>query len=352
MTSTEHSLLVDTAIRAYFERSITRAATIDTSYRRLWEAMYDQIQAGGKRLRSQMTLLAYEAFGGNDTASVVPAAAAQELLHLSLLVHDDIIDRDFVRYGNPNISGRYVKTYAPYLSNTKEVTHYANAAALMGGDLLLAGSYELIAESGLTEKQKSQALSLLSQSIFEVAGGELLDTEAAFASDLPRGHALTIARYKTASYSFIGPLVTGAMLAGASDEQLDALRRYGLSLGIAYQLVDDILGTFGNEAETGKTTSGDLLEGKRTFMAECALERMNKRDRVLFMRGFGNPQATSNDLEVARKLLVDSGALNESKRMIEHYANDARESAARFEIIPSHRESFDRLIEKATKRTL
>ncbi|HTJ73665.1 MAG TPA: polyprenyl synthetase family protein, partial [Verrucomicrobiae bacterium] len=299
--STEHMRLVEAEITSYFESSIAQATQIDASYQQLWEVMYGLIRSGGKRLRPRLTLLAYEAFGGKDTQAIVPVAAAQELLHFSLLVHDDIIDRDFVRYGSPNISGRYKTAYGHFIKDEAHATHYANAAAILGGDLMLAGAHELIGGSGLEGAQKSKALSLLSRSIFEVAGGELLDTESSFVP-YSSGDALKIARYKSAGYSFVGPLVTGASLAGANAKQLAALRVYAVSLGVAYQLVDDILGVFGNEDETGKSTTGDIVEGKRTFMAEYALSHMNDSQTETFFKAFGNEHASQRDLQAVREL--------------------------------------------------
>ena len=348
--STEHMRLVEAEITSYFENSIAQATQIDASYQQLWEVMYGLIRSGGKRLRPRLTLLAYEAFGGKDTPAIVPVAAAQELLHFSLLVHDDIIDRDFVRYGSPNISGRYKTAYGHFIKDEAHATHYANAAALLGGDLMLAGAHELVGGSGLEGAQKSKALSLLSRSIFEVAGGELLDTESSFVP-YSSGDALKIARYKSAGYSFVGPLVTGASLAGASTKQLAALRVYAVSLGVAYQLVDDILGVFGNEDETGKSTTGDIVEGKRTFMAEYALSHMNDAQTESFFKAFGNEHASWTDLQAVRDLLVESGARQEAERLIARYSEEAMQAIPLFDVSKQDSEAFTVLIRQVTERS-
>lgn len=348
--STEVISLVDAAISEFFETSITHATQIDSSYRQLWETMYGLIRSGGKRLRPRMTLLAYEAFGGTETERIIPVATAQELLHFSLLIHDDIIDRDIVRYGTPNVTGRYIKRYSSFIQDEKDTIHYANAAALLGGDLMLAAAHEMIATSELAAEQKSIASRLLARSIFEVAGGELLDTESSFVP-YTTGDAFKIARYKTAGYSFIGPLVTGASLAGGDKNQIAALRVYGNSLGIAYQLVDDVLGVFGDELSTGKSSSSDITEGKRTFMVEYALDHLSEADKARFMEGFGNLDAGQQAIQAVRDLLVTSGALAEVKRVIGKYSDEARAAITFLKLSKPHETAFNELITSVTERT-
>jgi geranylgeranyl diphosphate synthase type II len=342
--------LVNQALDGFFERSIAHAALIDPSYQQLWENLYNFIRSGGKRLRPQMTMLAYEAFDGTDSSMVIPVAAAQELLHFCLLIHDDIIDRDYIRYGIPNVAGRYKKTYKAFVSDPTDQIHYANSAALLGGDLMLSGAYQLITSCLLPPKDKIVAQGLLGHSTFEVAGGELLDTESSFVPYIA-GNALKIARYKTASYSFITPLVTGATLAGASSAQLHILRSYAISLGVAYQLVDDILGTFGSEKEIGKSTSGDIREGKRTYMVEHAIAAMSPNDKKIFDHSFGDPAITPARVTVIRELLTSTGARAETEKAINHYATEAREALALLQLDNEYHDKFEALILKVTKRS-
>ncbi|OGL22401.1 hypothetical protein A2707_03705 [Candidatus Saccharibacteria bacterium RIFCSPHIGHO2_01_FULL_45_15] len=341
---------VNRVIDQYFEQSIIDASTISQSYELLWKHLQTLLRSGGKRVRPQMTLLAYDAFGGKNHTTLLPIAAAQELLHFSLLIHDDIIDRDYIRYGVPNIAGQYDTQYHPYVHDKVERIHYANSAAILGGDLMLSGAYQMIAGSHLSSSDKIIAQSLLGQSIFEVAGGELLDTEAAFMPVKP-GDAVQIARYKTASYSFVIPLLTGARLAGASESQQQVLRTFAIKLGIAYQLVDDLLGVFGIEEKTGKSTSGDIREGKHTFMVEQCLERLDTEQRMLFDISFGDPDATTATIAKVKELFVTSGAKEVTERTISQYATDARVALQDLTIDPKHLASFEQFITKVTDRT-
>lgn len=345
----QKTALIDQTIAAFFEQSIERAGNIAPAYRQLWEVLYELIRAGGKRLRPQMVLLAYEAFGGTDTKKLLPIAAAQELLHFCLLIHDDIIDRDYVRYGTANVAGRYRILYSQYLKKSDDQTHYAHSAAILGGDLMLSGAHQLVATSTLNNKERAIAENFLFSSIFEVAGGELLDTELSF-TPYNTGDALRVARYKTAGYSFVSPLLTGAAIAGITKKQTEALREYAHNLGIAYQLVDDILGVFGDQEKTGKSTSSDIIEGKRTYMIEQALERMTTNEKLIFEQSFDNPDATAVEIAEVKQLIESTGARKRTDDLADEYAAKARQALGGLGLDASYQAKFEHLIQSVTKR--
>ena len=348
-TETDHVTLLNEVINGFFERSIDYATKIDPSYRYLWESLYGLIRSGGKKLRPKMVIKAYEAFGGDDVKKIVPVAAAHELLHFCLLIHDDVIDRDYVRYGVANIAGVYKIAYSQYVASPDDQTHYAHSAAILGGDLMLSGAHQLIASSNLTDEDKMLAQGYLAQSTFEVAGGELLDTELSFAP-YDNGDALKVAKYKTASYSFVSPLMTGASLANISDDQKITLHSYASSLGIAYQLVDDLLGIFGDEEQTGKSTSSDIVEGKRTYTIEAAMERLSDGDKAMFLTSFGNPQASAMEVETVKQLIEKSGAKEETERKIHEYAAEAERSLDDLALPAKHHDAFKAFITNVTER--
>jgi len=346
----EKTTLVDQAINGFFIRSIDYATRIDPSYQRLWETLYRLIRSGGKRLRPQMTILAYEAFGGTDIEKFIPIAAAQELLHFSLLIHDDVIDRDYTRYGTDNVAGHYKMIYSHYVNSSEEQTHYAHSAAILGGDLMLSGAHQMIAASSLDDKDKLTAQGFLAHSVFEVAGGELLDTELTF-TPYTAGDALKVARYKTASYSFVTPLLTGATLAGINQRQTEALNTYAQCLGIAYQLVDDILGVFGDEDTTGKSTSSDITEGKRTYMIEKALGIMTETEKKTFETSFGNPNATESDIATIKQLLESTGARQITQNYADECANTAHATIKNMGLGDGYQLRFEQFVNKITERS-
>lgn len=348
LQSIAHLTLINGYLDAFFSRKIQAAREMNPRYEALWREIA-RVGSYGKRLRPLMVLEAYEAFGGNEPSRVIPAAAACELLHVSMLVHDDIIDRDLVRHNQPTIQAAYLKRYASEVTDPTDRNHNALSAAILAGDLLLSEARGLIAKCEAPDTSLRQAGFTFDQAVFEVAGGELLDVESAHA---PRGNidALSIMAYKTASYSFIGPLAIGAGLAGASLAHLKTVRSFALNLGVAYQLTDDILGIFGDSAETGKPNDGDIHEGKATYLVE-RLYALGTSDVVeTFEALYGHPRTDEAGCNTIRKLLINTGALAESERLVKQYVDRARADLGRLDLAPRSHAAFESLIIASTDR--
>lgn len=345
----ETNALIEDTLAAFFDSSISQARAIDEHYLTLWENLKTLHGAGGKRIRPKIVLLSYGAFGGKDLASIAPIACAHELLHFSMLIHDDIIDRDLTRYSVDNISGSYSKLYSPFVTSTNDRLHYANSAAIMAGDLMIAGAHKLINTSSVDSDMKTQAFDILYESIFSVAGGELLDTESSFR---PFGaiDPLKITRYKTASYSFVAPIVTGAVLAGASAQHIETLTALATNLGIAYQLTDDLLGVFGDEALTGKSNTGDIREGKKTYLIAQTIANLNTAEIAFFTTYFGKADATTKDIDAIKELIVTSGAKQHIEQKIDDYVQQTYAALESLALAPAIATEFADLITKATKR--
>jgi geranylgeranyl diphosphate synthase type II len=349
VTKLDTPTLIDQTLADFFEVSIEHAKNVDSHYASLWQYLYTFHSSGGKRLRPKIVIMAYEAFGGVDISSIIPVACAQELLHFSMLIHDDIIDRDTTRYGVDNIIGNYDKTYLPFVADDAERRHYANSAAIMAGDLMIAAAHKMITESGLHDSQKLTAIKIMYKSMFDVAGGELLDTELSFR---PMGsiEPLKIAHFKTASYSFVGPLLTGASLAGATAKDQLLLRDLGVHLGTAYQLTDDLLGVFGDQAKTGKSNNGDIREGKKTYLIERTLSSLSSEQRVLFHSIFAKQDATNADISLIKQMIVNSGGKLDVEKRIDFYVKRAYDALMKLSLDKSAYDQFDQLIGSATKR--
>lgn len=291
----------------YYQAQQERALRLTPSYGRLWAAMCDILQAGGKRLRPYLFLLAYESAGGKNRAEMVPIAAAWELLHAGLLVHDDIIDRDYVRHGQLNIGGVYRKAYAQLSSNENDSAHFADGAALLAGDLFLNAAQHIILQSGVGDAQKVAAARHINKALYEVIGGELLDMEGVM-QPLETVDARSIALLKTAVYSMVGPLVAGADMAGAGSETRHVLDRFGAAVGLGYQLRDDLLGVFGDHKKTGKTVVGDLQEAKRTLLMQETFRSSSAKDRTQITTLMDEPPISASDVAWLKTQIEKSGA--------------------------------------------
>lgn len=252
------------------------------SYQRVIGIGRDVALAGGKRLRPYMSMLMYEAYSGKSSETILPVAAAQEVMHLAMLVHDDIMDGDLVRHGQLNVTGRVFAEYEPFIPDEEERRRRAEHAALLVGDLLVGEAYGLTDDvDGIDPKVMGQTRRLFRSAMRTVVGGQLHDAEAPFMGDQavsPR----QIAHDKTAHYTFVTPLLVGATLAEAPDSELEKLQKIGEKTGIAYQLRDDILGVFGDPVATGKSIDGDLREGKRTLLKEVFNETATLEERAQF----------------------------------------------------------------------
>lgn len=344
-----YQLEINQTIDAFFEYNIDKAFIINGRYATLWKELHHLINSGGKRLRPQMTLLTYDIFGGTKAKNILPVAAAQELLHLGMLIHDDIIDRDFVRYGVNNIAGKYRTLYEPYVSNKKDLLHYAQTSALLAGDLLISGSYQMIMTAPILPEKIIAVQQLLGNSIFDAAGGELLDAESVFCSSDDIS-AETIYYYKTASYTFVGPLMTGALLADASSEDKIFLQLFAENLGIAYQLADDLLGVFGNKITTGKSSSSDLIEGKRTYLVEQFYKVAKTHDKKLFESYFSKKTMNQEEINILKELLISTQAKSMTEKAISLYVARARLAIDHISIKESSKQQLSDLIDAATKR--
>lgn len=341
--------MIDHFLKPLLAQRAENARQIDPHYETLWQDIQKLYGAGGKRLRSYMTLLAFETFSTQPITTILPAAAAQELLHLAMLIHDDIIDRDDIRYGVKNIAREYMDHYEEIIEDSTDRRHYANSAAILAGDLLISESYVLIGETQAHPAAIITAQRLLSKAMFHVIGGELLDTEAAFRGT-NSADPLVIAEQKTASYSFVSPFLMGATLAEAAPVQLEILQRLGEQLGIAYQLRDDIIGVFGDETVTGKSTDGDIREGKRTFLIEEFHKLATEDQLEQFSALYGHHDLTTRQIEIVKRLLIQSGAKDAVETLISAYQEHTHALLNALKIDTSHHKAFSILIDLCLKR--
>lgn len=311
---------VEEYIKTLISRRCEEALAVHPRYQELWDKIYDISTRGGKRMRPYLTMVAY----GEFSDVVVPIAAAQELIHMAMLVHDDIIDQDTIRHGRHNIGGHYTEEYGQYLEN-RQASHYASSTALIAGDALIAEAHLAITHSSFDGATTKQLAERLHRSIFEVVGGELLDFETSF-MEFNAFDPTVISRYKTAGYSFIGPLLSGAICRKVDDGVKKSLEEYGLNAGIAFQLQDDLLGVFGDETKTGKSTTSDLRESRYTVLIAEHKRTMSEEMSSRFTRIFGSPDATEESINQLKDDIEASGARQRTEDMVRAYIDKALKS--------------------------
>ncbi|WP_189349287.1 polyprenyl synthetase family protein [Zhihengliuella salsuginis] len=266
---------VESEIAAFAERAGHRCApALESSVE--FARQLGRACDGGKRLRPVLVEAAYRGFGGTDAEAPVLLGAAFEMLHSALLIHDDVIDRDSVRRGRPNIRSVYRDRLARDGVDSAAAAHAGDAVAIVAGDVLLAGSVRLAARAAARGAHPDLVGECFEDAVVASAAGELEDVLLSCLPTVPAPapeRVLDMESLKTAAYSFDAPLRAGALLAGASPGDAADLGAIGRRFGLAYQIVDDLLGTFGDSTRTGKPSDSDLLEGKVTVVTAFGLAR-------------------------------------------------------------------------------
>ncbi|MFS0705538.1 polyprenyl synthetase family protein [Cellulomonas sp. 179-A 9B4 NHS] len=278
---------------------------------------------GGKLMRPRLTVSAYLGLGGADVDAVAPVAAAQEMLHTAMLVHDDLLDRDEVRRGRPNVAGATRARLAAAGVTGAAQHDQVGAAALLAGDTALAQAFALVARASVPVHVVGELVRLLASGVDTTVAGELLDVRGEVQA-LTDVDTLLVAELKTAAYSFRVPLESGAVVAGASREHRTALALVGTALGLAYQLTDDDLGVFGDPAATGKSVLSDLRSGKRTELLRLTWARADAAGRAVLAAHVGRPDLDEAGAARVRDVMQDCGALDEARSLTRRTADMAR----------------------------
>ncbi|KAJ1684105.1 hypothetical protein LUZ63_020674 [Rhynchospora breviuscula] len=281
---------------------------------------------GGKRLRAAFCYWAFHAVpdragGGASADALLRACASLEVLHASALVHDDLMDLSDTRRGRPATHRAFADLHQRS-GWTGDPEQYGASAAVLLGDLLLAWSDELLSGSGLPPERVLAARPWFDRCRTEVVAGQFLDVSAQARGRADVDVAMRVLRYKSAKYSVERPLHVGAALAGAGPDVVEALSRFGLPLGEAFQLRDDLLGVFGDPAVTGKPAGDDLVEGKRTVLVALALDALPGPDARHLDATLGTALAPDEVAGLAA-LVESSGARAQVEQVIDQLTERA-----------------------------
>lgn len=303
--------------------------------------------SGGKRLRPAFAYWGYLAGGGKDRDEVVRACAALEFLQACALIHDDVMDNSDTRRGAPAVHKQFesLHTGNKWLSDGPR---FGTGAAILIGDLALSWADELIFNSGLTTQEITRAYGVYHEMRTELMAGQYLDLLEQVRGQITVERSATVIRYKSAKYTIEQPLLMGAAIADATDQVKQALSQYGLALGEAFQLRDDLLGVFGDAETTGKPTGDDLREGKQTMLVAVAKELTDSTGQKLIESALGNQQLTVDQVSEIQKLLIKSGAQNRIELRIEELFQTALGAISNLE--PAANAALSELAIMATNR--
>ena len=286
------------------------------------------VSSGGRRVRPAFVYSGYIAAEGKAHDAILYASMCVEFLHTFALIHDDIIDRSETRRGKKTSHKAFED-----LHRSKKLfgdrSQFSLSAAILAGDLAAAFAEDILTTAPFPQERLRRARSIFDQMKAQVIAGEYLDVLGGYKAKLSEEEVLNILEYKTAKYTVERPLQIGAVLAGAELPILETFTAYGIPLGQAFQLQDDILGTFGDPKEIGKPTDSDIREGKKTVLVAKAYEWASPKQRKLMSRLIGNPKLKHEEVGQVREIIYNVGAYQYAVSLSHKLIEQAKEALLR-----------------------
>lgn len=313
-TLIEFKKKVDPEIVKYFEKVIKEARKKDALMTGALEYVKKLTLAGGKRLRPAFMHYGYIAAGGKDAKKILKTAVSIELVHIFLLIHDDIIDKDIKRHGLDTVNAKYQKVGKKIFPKS-DSQHFGDSIAIIVGDMVAAFGNQIIFDSDFDAKSVIKALHKLQSIVSMTVIGQARDIYMEQKKKATEKEVLRMYEYKTAKYTIEGPLHLGAILGGANDEMLKQLSRYAVPVGVAFQIQDDILGAFGNEKKLGKSVGSDIESGKQTILVVKAREKANNTQRKILDNTLGKKNLTAKEIESFRNVIRETGSLDYARKI-------------------------------------
>ena len=304
----------------------------------LFESIKDFTLRKGKRIRPLLLILSYKGYSKNGarlSPSLYNASTCIELLHNFMLIHDDIIDRSNLRRGKPTLHKLLEKA-----AKTRNQEKLGYDLSIIAGDIVYALAIDAFLSIDEEPRRKEQALKHFIKTAAFTAMGEFIDIihgvekiERIKEKDIFLNYTL-----KTAKYTFECPLVIGAILAGAKREDIVKLSHFGISIGQAFQIQDDILGIFGSEDTIGKSILSDIAEFKKTLLVCHAYDKLDSKKKAIFMRYFSKPEKSYYDLVAIRKIFINSKSLHYSLYKIQSLLDKSRNTINTLNIKNTYRQ--------------
>ncbi|MBU2028883.1 polyprenyl synthetase family protein, partial [Patescibacteria group bacterium] len=299
---------IDRELTVYLDDKIREAEKQDFFTANLAKQAKKIILSGGKRLRPAFMYWGYMAGGGKEREKILKNSISIELVHNFLLMHDDIIDHGQKRHGVATLNAEYSKIGKLFFGQDG-AEHFGNSMALIFGDMLSAMSNQVIFTSNFPADLIVKALKQIQAIVSQTVVGEIQDVYMDSSGKTSEEAILKMYRNKTACYTIEGPLVLGAVLAGADEKIFKVLSAYALPLGVAFQIQDDILGIFGSEKELGKEIGLDIKESKKTLLLVKALELGTREQKVFLKEILGQKAISQSEIKKFQEIMVTSRAL-------------------------------------------
>lgn len=321
--------IIDKELEIYFNYEIANVFGVGAGEKKLskeiWKHIKEHNLRPAKRIRGSFIYYGYQLLGGKNRKAALDAAKSIELVHTALLMHDDFMDQDDTRRGLPTTHEHFKKVH----NNAKwrfGSVHYGASMAVDVGDIALLAGYEILGRSKFPEKLKMEAQNRMLRGVINTGLGQAYDITLESIGKATEKDIIDLHYAKTGIYTYENPLHTGAILAGANEKDLEILSKYAIPGGIAFQLQDDILGLYGDPEKTGKPAHSDLRQGKMTLLVIYALKHGNEKQTKRLRQIWGKRDITEKEATEARKIVVDTGSLDYSRKVSVKWAKKAQEA--------------------------
>lgn len=314
----DYSNRLEVYIKRYFDREKKKALKVDPTAYEALDILENYIK-GGKKARPALTNLGYQIAGGVSAdwriKKILPAAFAVEIIHAGIIIQDDFIDKDELRRGKSTIHVRYSK---------RGGWHFGGSMAICVSDVAFFVGMQLLADCGLEAERVVGAIKVLSKFLVNTGYGQIMDLSFDLQKEVSMREVFKVRIFKTAHYTFVMPLVVGAILGGGNKKLLDTLEKYGEPVGLAFQIRDDVLGVFGDPKETGKSADSDIREGKKTLLYLGAMKIVKGEEKKFLKEKYGDKNIKPGEIKRLRTIIRSSGALELSDRLARNYIEKAK----------------------------
>lgn len=341
----EFQTKINPLIEEYFDKEIARVEKIYSTHAiKALEVYRDISTRRAKRLRASFIYYVYQMFGGTNLKEVIRVAVILEIVHAYLLMLDDFMDKSDTRRGGPTAHKIFEQYYHEQGFTKGDPVHYGQSIGASLGMMGFHMAMRLLSTVKIDTKIINEMLENINAKLVITWQGQILDVTNAVANKVSEKDILNMLKWKTGVYTYENPIQLGAIMANAKKSYLDKLSAYAIPAGIAFQIQDDILGVFGDPADTGKSVLDDLKEGKYTLLVHKALEKGTAKQKAMLQMILGNPDITLKDANEAKKIFEDTGSLEYSRKTALEFVKKAKRELQKGLIEYSKTEGYKYLI--------
>jgi geranylgeranyl pyrophosphate synthase len=314
---------INGAIQSIYNKKLE---TVSNSFLQVY---YDELKvyflSGGKRIRPLLCIAAYNAFEKEKDDKIIKPSVGVEFLHNASLVHDDIIDKDNFRRGNPAFHYRFQNYHKNYDLKKMAKVDFGNSIGIIGGDSAFFLGLDSFLYNDFHEDLNLNAIEYYQNAFIEIANGVLIEIDMVNRKDLTIKDYIQMISLKTGALLEKSILI-GANYAKAEKKSKSLLSTYGINLGIIFQIIDDILGTFGDEKVTGKPTDGDIREGKKTCLLIEAYNKLSRDDAHELHQLIEKQELTDSEVNEIKELYLKADVINSCRKLAHQFYQEAKES--------------------------